>query len=144
MSAQPRFRSFVALSTVLVASVALVAAPQGEPALDITSYTLDSGGGASSGGAFVLAGSIGQPDAGPVAATGGSFSLIGGFHAGGGMGAPPCPADINRDGEVGFNDLVSLLSAWGMCDGLCLADLDGDGAVGFTDLVSVLSAWGPC
>ena len=39
--------------------------------------TLDGGGGQSHGGAFTLAASIGQPDAGLLA--GGSYSLLGGF-----------------------------------------------------------------
>jgi hypothetical protein len=56
---------------------------------------------------------------------------------------PPCPADINGDGTVGFTDLTTVLSSWGVCPG-CPADLDFDGIVGFTDLITVLSAWGPC
>lgn len=40
-------------------------------------YTIDGGGGASSGGAYSLTGTIGQPDAGVL--TGGNYSLVGGF-----------------------------------------------------------------
>jgi hypothetical protein len=41
-------------------------------------YTIDGGGGTSSGGSFTLSGTIGQPDAGgPM--VGGSYSLTGGF-----------------------------------------------------------------
>src|SRR5688572_10441491 len=40
-------------------------------------YTIDGGGGTSSGGAYTLSGTIGQPDAGVH--SGGSYSLIGGF-----------------------------------------------------------------
>jgi hypothetical protein len=39
--------------------------------------THDSGGGASTGGAYTLAGTVGQPDAG--AASGGAYTLAGGF-----------------------------------------------------------------
>ena len=55
----------------------------------------------------------------------------------------PCPGDTDGSGDVGFADLVAVLSAWGPCPG-CNEDLDGDDIVGFTDVVSVLSAWGPC
>ena len=42
-------------------------------------FTTDGGGGTSTGGAFSLSGTIGQPDANPLALTGGHFSLVGGF-----------------------------------------------------------------
>ena len=42
-------------------------------------YTIDGGGGISSGGVYTLSGTIGQPDAGTHA--GGNYSLIGGFWA---------------------------------------------------------------
>ena len=40
-------------------------------------FTLDGGGGTSTGGSYTLSGTIGQADAGVM--TGGSYSLIGGF-----------------------------------------------------------------
>ena len=43
-------------------------------------YTIDSGGGTSSGGPYVLTGTIGQPDAGGC--SGGSYELLGGFWPG--------------------------------------------------------------
>ena len=49
--------------------------------------------------------------------------------------------DLDCSGSVDFNDLVSLLSAWGPC-GACPADFDGNGEVDFNDLVALLSAWG--
>ena len=65
--------------------------PAASPAQQsIQRYTIDGGGGASSGGSFVLTGTAGQPDAGLL--TGGSFSLAGGFWFGGsaasGVGSP--------------------------------------------------------
>ena len=43
-------------------------------------FTIDGGGGTSTGGVYSLSGTIGQPDAGgPM--TGGSYSLTGGFWA---------------------------------------------------------------
>lgn len=46
----------------------------------ITWYTIDGGGGTSSGGSYTLSGTIGQPDAGTL--TGGSYVLEGGFWGG--------------------------------------------------------------
>jgi len=44
-------------------------------------WTVDSGGGASSGGNYQLSGTIGQPDAGTL--SGGNYQLEGGFWGGG-------------------------------------------------------------
>lgn len=56
-----------------------------------------------------------------------------------------CPQDISGNGDVGFDDLVAILTAWGPCGAPpCPADITGDGEVGFDDLVALLSAWGPC
>ena len=43
-------------------------------------FTIDGGGGASSGGSFTLSGTIGQPDAGTL--SGGNYTLQGGFWPG--------------------------------------------------------------
>src|SRR5258705_4746069 len=43
-------------------------------------FTLDGGGGTSSGGSFTLTGTIGQPDAGTL--SGGNYELQGGFWPG--------------------------------------------------------------
>jgi hypothetical protein len=42
-------------------------------------FTIDGGGGTSTGGVYTISGTIGQPDAGTM--TGGNYSLIGGFWA---------------------------------------------------------------
>ena len=50
---------------------------------DLSWWTADGGGGASSaGGSYILSGTIGQPDAGPTL-SGGSYRLDGGFWVGG-------------------------------------------------------------
>jgi len=41
-------------------------------------FTIDGGGGTSTGGVYSVSGTIGQPDAG-LAMTGGNYSLVGGF-----------------------------------------------------------------
>ena len=56
----------------------LSAAPSGTFSIDW--WTVDGGGGASSGGDFTLSGTAGQADAGTLA--GGGLSLQGGFWAG--------------------------------------------------------------
>jgi hypothetical protein len=40
-------------------------------------YTVDGGGGTSTGGVYSLSGTIGQPDAGAM--SGGNYTLVGGF-----------------------------------------------------------------
>lgn len=45
-------------------------------------YSIDAGGGTSSGGAYAMASTIGQPDATPITLTGGTYSLQGGFWPG--------------------------------------------------------------
>ncbi len=47
----------------------------------ITWYTIDGGGGVSTGGVFSITGTIGQPDASIQPMTNGQFSVIGGFWA---------------------------------------------------------------
>ena len=43
-------------------------------------FTIDGGGGTSTGGVYSVSGTIGQPDAGTM--SGGSYSLVGGFWGG--------------------------------------------------------------
>ncbi|MHC4750093.1 MAG: hypothetical protein ACYTFW_09490 [Planctomycetota bacterium] len=63
----------------------LVAVPSlGEDAIDW--YTIDGGGGTSTGGPYTLTGTIGQPDAGW--SIGGIYELLGGFCLGGPL--PEC------------------------------------------------------
>jgi hypothetical protein len=45
-------------------------------------YSIDGGGGTSTGGNYSLTGTIGQPDATPMTLSGGNFSLDGGFIPG--------------------------------------------------------------
>ena len=56
-----------------------------------------------------------------------------------------CPGDISPpggDGEVGFSDLVSLLSQW---DQKCTpADINRSGSVEFGDVLVILGSWGLC
>ena len=64
------------LALLMLASSALAEVQ----ALSLPWWTVDSGGGESRGGNFVLNGAIGQSDAGNM--SGGSYKLSGGFLAG--------------------------------------------------------------
>ena len=62
----------------LVAVNAAISAPAQNYSIDW--FTIDGGGGTSSGGVYSLSGTIGQPDAGATM-IGGQYSLVGGFWA---------------------------------------------------------------
>jgi hypothetical protein len=64
----------VAFLAAVVISVASSASAQNYA---IDWYTIDGGGGTSTGGVYQVSGTIGQPDAGHMA--GGNFSIDGGF-----------------------------------------------------------------
>jgi len=52
-------------------------------AYGIVRWTVDGGGGRSSGGAFAVSGTIAQPDSDPLQpSTGGAFAVTGGFWPG--------------------------------------------------------------
>ncbi|MHC5003850.1 MAG: hypothetical protein ACYTJ0_12080, partial [Planctomycetota bacterium] len=53
------------------------------------------------------------------------------------------PGDIDGDGEVGVDDLIALLQAWGGCIdcGNCVADLDGNCIVDVDDLILLFANW---
>lgn len=62
-------------------------------------------------------------------------------------GRPECPPDFDGSGDVGFGDLLSVLSHWGTyepCPPFEPEDLDESCEVDFVDLITVLAAWGPC
>lgn len=100
--------------------------------------TVDCGGGASSGGAFELVGTIGQADAGGVMA-GGAFAVTGGFWT---TAGERCRPDLDGSGAVDVGDILAVLGAWGNPGGP--EDLDDSGTVDVGDLLIVLAAWGPC
>jgi len=54
-----------------------------------------------------------------------------------------CPADLDGDGSVSVTDLLSVIAAWGYCDG-CPEDINADGEVSVVDLLDVISTWGAC
>ena len=94
-------------------------------------HTIDGGGGATSGESFHLNGTIGQHDASQTA-TGGQFSLTGGFWA------MPIPdfvlGDLNGDGVVDLLDVAPFVQA--IADGVFIpeADINEDGDVNLLDV----------
>jgi hypothetical protein len=72
--------------TLFVVTLGLVVNGQYE----LTWQTIDGGGGTSSGGSYVLTGTIGQPDA--AYSSGGNYELLGGFWTGG----PLCFVDFEH------------------------------------------------
>jgi hypothetical protein len=70
------WRPFVALLCFLVVHSAFILQAWGQ-SYSIDWFTIDGGGGTSTGGVFTVSGTIGQPDAGTM--SGGSFTLVGGF-----------------------------------------------------------------
>ena len=58
---------------------------------------------------------------------------------------PTSLADVNRDNRVNVNDLVEVVTAWGLCPdppATCAADITLDGRVNVDDLVEVIVNWG--
>ena len=72
----------------------------------------------------------------------GQLTVTYGYHVEDG----DCPGDADSSGWVEFDDLLFVLSFWGMCpeDTPCTGDLDDSGEVGLTDLLTILSNWGAC
>ncbi len=67
---------------VALAALALAGAALANGAYEMPWFTVDGGGGESTGGGFALAGTVGQPDAGAL--SGGAYALVGGFWSGAG------------------------------------------------------------
>ena len=65
------------LRTLILAVVALVQGQAFAQNYAIDWYTIDGGGGTSTGGVYAVSGTIGQPDAGTM--SGGQYTLSGGF-----------------------------------------------------------------
>ena len=116
------------LSCLLLFVVPVLA--QGDGPYEISWYTIDSGGGTSTGGPYTLTGTIGQPDA--AWSSGGKYELLGGFWPGG----PLC--------MVAFDDFARFAELWRDSGTGLAADLDGSGEVDFADLKEFADLWLSC
>ena len=112
----------ILLFTTLVASTA-------SAEYELSWYTIDGGGGRSSGGQYELLGTIGQPDA--AWSSGGDYELLGGFLPGG----PLC--------FVNFEHFARFAEHWQEEGTGSLADLfeDGSNKVNGLDLQVFVDYW---
>ena len=90
-------------------------------------YTIDGGGGTSTGGPYVLSGTVGQADAGR--SSGGDYVLGGGFWPGSGG----C--------VVNLVDLAIFLDQWLLAEPELAADFDGSGTVDINDFAELSYFW---
>ena len=99
------------LCCICVAGLTLFAGPATATAqsFSLDWYTIDGGGGKSSGGTFELNGTIGQPDAGAVM-TGGGFELTGGFGIAQ-INLQIILGDANDDGVFNNLDIAAFVLA---------------------------------
>jgi hypothetical protein len=91
-------RSIGVIAVLVALLVAANTFAQGGSGYSIGRYTVDNGGGTSTGGNYTLSGSIGQPEAHNVSATGGSYTLRGGFWVIPVIGVPITPVDLYSTG----------------------------------------------
>ena len=117
---------------VLMAAAILGAAGSAKAQLAINWYTVDGGGGTSSGGTLVMNGTIGQPDAG-APMTGGTLAVTSGFWTGTEQATPTCgSADFDCDGDTAtdFDIEAFFRCIAGTCPSppcMSTADFNGDG-----------------
>ena len=116
-------------ATLTLSCLAIATHAQSGGGFDLTWSTVDGGGGTSTGGAFSLSGTIGQPDAASnPTLTGGTFELTGGFW-------PVtqvcfCLADMNGDGKKDGRDVQQFVGC--VLSGGSCACADADQANGVT------------
>lgn len=126
-------KSVVFLFVVLALVCVLSARVNSDNRYDLTWNTIDGGGGTSSGGSFVLTGTIAQHDA--AYSEGGPYEILGGFWPGG----PVCFVDFEhfaRFAEYWLEPDCNELNNW--CDG---ADLNHQDGVDFVDLREFTDKW---
>ena len=59
------------------------------------------------------------------------------------VGMDPCLLwrDLNGDGVINVDDVLTAVAAFGSGDG---GDADGDGDTDVDDLLALMAGWGPC
>jgi len=118
-------RTTLWLLTLCILAVLSSAPSRADGPYEITWYTIDGGGGTSTGGQYSLTGTIGQPDADWSRA--GGYEVLGGFWPGG----PLC--------FVAFDDFTRFADYWLTSD--LTADLDDDKDLDFADLQWLADYW---
>jgi len=98
-------------TTLAALCIALCSAPALAQPFSIDFFTIDGGGGTSSGGGFTLSGTIGQPDAGTL--SGGGFTLTGGFWGVAAAEGPCNAADLVPPfGITDLGDIDAFIAAF--------------------------------
>jgi hypothetical protein len=69
---------------------------------------------------------------------------IDGPYVAGGANSVCCPADFDDSAVVDALDFLTLIAAWGTCNGACLPDMNEDGVVDALDFLALIAAWGTC
>jgi hypothetical protein len=113
--------------TMVMLTVVLCLTAVGYGDYAIVWSTVDGGGGTSTGGQYVLTGTIGQPDAAYSASE--QYELLGGFWPGG----PLCVID--------FGDYANLAAYWLQTGTGLPPDLYPDGVIDELDLATFVSQW---
>lgn len=104
-----------------------LASAQSSGDYNLTWSTVDGGGGVSSGGSYVVRGTIGQPDA--AYSAGGDYGLLGGFWP----GEPLCKVD--------FHHFARFAEYWLDTGSNLPADLYEDNVVNYLDLDAFVYEW---
>ncbi len=131
-----------------LSAIAIIAAAASAD-YEIPWRTIDSGGTLyCEGGPYALAGTIGQPDAGPTSGVmaGGQYTLTGGFWVGSSDGCA-CPGDMNGDGVKNGADIQAFVLCYLSGAGCSCANVDGAAGVNDADVaafVAELLAGGVC
>jgi len=125
--------------TVVLSALVLTVAVQSASAqpYEIEWYTIDGGGGTSSGGSYTLSGTIGQHDA-STPLSGGQFTLSPGFWPGA-LRAPACRPDINNDGVLDLGDIQAFVALFLASD--LAADFNPDGVLDTGDIQAFVAAF---
>jgi hypothetical protein len=97
-----------------------------EAKYDISSYTIDNGGAVSTGGTYIVRGTIGQHDA--AYSEGDSYELLGGFWP----GEPSCVVD--------FKHFARFAQYWLYIED-CSADLYDDDIIDWLDVDEFVYEW---
>ncbi len=125
------------VARILAPEVRAALAQSGGP-YTLTWSSIDGGGltQPSTGGPYTVAGTIGQPDAGPLE-LGPPFTFAGGFWNQ--TVAPACRADFNGSGAVSVQDIFDFLAAYFSSDPR--ADFNNSGGVSVQDIFDYLAAY---
>ncbi|HKQ47648.1 MAG TPA: hypothetical protein VJZ71_06240 [Phycisphaerae bacterium] len=124
--------------TIAAATACLFTARLAFGQFEIDWHSIDAGGttapNASTGGSFAVAGTIGQPDAGPATGPmiGGTFEVRGGFWL-----VPlacHCPGDMNGDNTKDGLDVQKLVACLTASGGCTCADVDAVSGVTLDDV----------